>query len=154
MINKQLKELPSVSQVIHEINDSITIHNRYLKDIINSEIKLYRKLAQSNELNYTRREIIKRIIQEVERLNQSSIKNIINGTGIVLHTGFGRAPISKKIIQRVATKLDGYINLNGDCVEILLGCIDETAFNYNVKDFIERPFSFKDIFLTQIKKTK
>ena len=48
MINKQLKELPSVSQVIHEINDSITIHNRYLKDIINSEIKLYRKLAQSN----------------------------------------------------------------------------------------------------------
>ena len=30
----------------------------------------------------------------------------------------------------------------------------QTAFNYNVKDFIERPFSFKDIFLTQIKKTK
>ena len=49
MIKKQLKELPSVSQVIHEINDSITIHNRYLNYIINSEIKLYRKLAQSNE---------------------------------------------------------------------------------------------------------
>ena len=117
MLNKQLKELPSVSQVIHEINDSITLHNRYLKDIINSEIKLYRKLAQANELNYTRREIIKRIIQEVERLDQSSIKNIINGTGIVLHTGFGRAPISKKIIQRVATKLHGYINLEFDLLE-------------------------------------
>jgi L-seryl-tRNA(Ser) seleniumtransferase len=117
MINKQLKELPSVSQVIHEINDSITLHNRYLKYIINSEIKLYRKLAQANELNYTRREIIKRIIQEVERLDQSSIKNIINGTGIVLHTGFGRAPISKKIIQRVATKLHGYINLEFDLLE-------------------------------------
>ena len=117
MLNKQLKELPSVSQVIHEINDSITLYNRYLKDIINSEIKLYRKLAQANELNYTRREIIKRIIQEVERLDQSSIKNIINGTGIVLHTGFGRAPISKKIIQRVATKLHGYINLEFDLLE-------------------------------------
>ena len=117
MLNKQLKELPSVSQVMHEINDSITLHNRYLKDIINSEIKLYRKLAQANELNYTRREIIKRIIQEVERMDQSSIKNIINGTGIVLHTGFGRAPISKKIIQRVATKLHGYINLEFDLLE-------------------------------------
>ena len=117
MLNKQLKELPSVSQVIHEINDSITLHNRYLKDIINSEIKLYRKLAQANELNYTRREIIKSIIQEVKKLNQSSIKNIINGTGIVLHTGFGRAPISKKIIQRVATKLHGYINLEFDLLE-------------------------------------
>ena len=76
MISKQLKELPSVSQVIHEINNSINLHNRYLKEIINLEIKLYRKLAQSNELNYTRREIIKRIIQEVKKLNQSSIKNI------------------------------------------------------------------------------
>ena len=114
MISKQLKELPSISQVMHEINNDITLHNRYLKEIINLQIKIYRKLALSNELDYTRKEIIQRIIQEVNRLDQSSIKNLINGTGIVLHTGFGRAPISKKIIQRVATKLDGYINLEFD----------------------------------------
>ena len=117
MINKQLKELPSVSQVMHEINNSINLHNRYLKEIINLEIKLYRKLAQSNKLDYNRKEIIQRIIQEINRLDQSSIKNLINGTGIVLHTGFGRAPISKKIIQRVATKLDGYINLEFDLLD-------------------------------------
>ena len=117
MISKQLKELPSVSQVMHEINNSINLHNRYLKEIINLEIKLYRKLAQSNKLDYNRKEIIQRIIQEVNRLDQSSIKNLINGTGIVLHTGFGRAPISKKIIQRVATKLDGYINLEFDLLD-------------------------------------
>ena len=48
MIGKQLKELPSVSQVMLEINDNISLHIRYIKYIINSEIKLYRKLAKSN----------------------------------------------------------------------------------------------------------
>ena len=33
---------------------------------------------------------------------------------MVLHTGFGRAPISKKIISTVAKKLEGYINLEFD----------------------------------------
>ena len=111
MIGKQLKELPSVSQVMLEINDNISLHIRYIKYIFNSEIKLYRKLAK-----YKRRDIINKIVQEVESLDKSSIKNIINGTGIVLHTGFGRAPISKKIIQRVAAKLDGYINLEFDLI--------------------------------------
>ena len=116
MIGKQLKELPSVSQVMLEINDNISLHIRYIKYIINSEIKLYRKLAKNNVLEYKRRDIINKIVQEVESLDKSSIKNIINGTGIVLHTGFGRAPISKKIIQRVAAKLDGYINLEFDLI--------------------------------------
>ncbi|MED5265934.1 MAG: L-seryl-tRNA(Sec) selenium transferase, partial [Candidatus Neomarinimicrobiota bacterium] len=117
MIKEQLKELPSVSQVLHEIENGISLHNRYIKEIINCEIKLYRKLAQANKLDFKRKEIISRIINEVVRLDQSSIKNIINGTGIVLHTGFGRAPISKKIINRVANKLDGYINLEFDLLE-------------------------------------
>ena len=116
MIGKQLKELPSVSQVMLEINDNISLHIRYIKYIINSEIKLYRKLAKNNVLEYKRRDIINKIVQEVESLDKSSIKNIINGTGIVLHTGFGRAPISKKIIQRVAAKLDAYINLEFDLI--------------------------------------
>ena len=117
MINKYLQELPSVSQVLHEISGSISMHNKYIKYIISSEIKIYRRLAKANKLIFKRSDIIDRIIKEVERLDKSSIKNIINGTGIVLHTGFGRAPISKKIIQRVATKLDGYANLEFDLID-------------------------------------
>ena len=116
MINKQLKEIPSISQVLLEIDQSISLHNRYIKNIINSEIKFYRKLAKDNKLNYNRRDIINKIILEIERLDISSIKNIINGTGIVLHTGLGRAPISKKIIEQVSAKLEGYINLEFDLI--------------------------------------
>ena len=34
MINKQLKEIPSISQVLLEIDQSISLHNRYIKEII------------------------------------------------------------------------------------------------------------------------
>ncbi|NHZ86409.1 MAG: L-seryl-tRNA(Sec) selenium transferase, partial [Planctomycetia bacterium] len=44
----------------------------------------------------------------------SSLRNVINGTGIVLHTNFGRAPIGKKILQNVTQKLSGYVNLEVD----------------------------------------
>ena len=51
MINKQLKEIPSISQVLLEVDQSISLHYRYIKNIINSEIKFYRKLAKDNKLN-------------------------------------------------------------------------------------------------------
>ena len=63
MIDKQLKELPSVSQVILEINDNISLNIKYIKYIINSEIKLYRKLAKANKLKYKRRDIINKIVR-------------------------------------------------------------------------------------------
>ena len=39
------------------------------------------------------------------------MKNIINGTGIVLHTGFGRAPIQKTSLKNVINRVGGYSNL-------------------------------------------
>ena len=43
-----------------------------------------------------------------------SLVNIINGTGIVLHTGFGRAPFDSKLLKSIAKRLDGYVNLEFD----------------------------------------
>ena len=48
------------------------------------------------------------------KIGNSVMKNIINGTGVVLHTGFGRAPLSKKVIANVVKKLEGYVNLEFD----------------------------------------
>ena len=40
--------------------------------------------------------------------------NIINGTGIVLHTGFGRAPFKAQTLKNIAKKMEGYVNLEFD----------------------------------------
>ena len=114
MSKKQLRQLPSVSEVLLKINKSIALHDRYIMEIIKSELRGYRRTAKAGKLDIKRIAITAAILDELDSLNQSSIKNIINGTGVVLHTGFGRAPISKKVISTIAKKLEGYINLEFD----------------------------------------
>jgi len=114
MSKKQLRQLPSVSEVLLDINKSIALHDRYIREVIKSELRGYRRTAKAGKLDVKRSAITAAILDELDSLNQSSIKNIINGTGVVLHTGFGRAPISKKVISTVAKKLEGYINLEFD----------------------------------------
>ena len=114
MSKKQLRQLPSVSEVLLKINKSIALHERYIMEIIKSELRGYRRTAKAGKLDIKRIAITAAILDELDSLNQSSIKNIINGTGVVLHTGFGRAPISKKVISTIAKKLEGYINLEFD----------------------------------------
>ena len=114
MSKKQLRQLPSISEVLLYINKSITLHERYIREIIKLELRGYRRTAKAGKLDIKRSAITAAILDELGSLNQSSIKNIINGTGVVLHTGFGRAPISKKVISTIAKKLEGYINLEFD----------------------------------------
>ena len=114
MSKKQLRQLPSISEVLLDINKSITLHERYIREIIKLELRGYRRTAKAGKLDIKRSAITAAILDELDSLNQSSIKNIINGTGVVLHTGFGRAPISKKVISTIAKKLEGYVNLEFD----------------------------------------
>ncbi|MFC1562794.1 L-seryl-tRNA(Sec) selenium transferase [candidate division KSB1 bacterium] len=43
-----------------------------------------------------------------------NIKKVINGTGVIIHSDFGRVPIAKKILKDLANILDGYVNLEID----------------------------------------
>ncbi len=114
MSQDQLKQLPSVSEVLIEVNQDIKLHNKYITSIIKRELSTYRKDASSEKLTLKRKAIVQAIIDTITHCAQSSMKNIINGTGIVLHTGFGRAPLSKKVIINATKRLEGYVNLELD----------------------------------------
>ena len=101
----QLKQLPSVSEVLLEVRKDTKLHNDYITKIITTEISQYRADAKAGKLKINRKEIVDSILGEIYRLAEPSMKNIINGTGVVLHTGFGRAPISKKVISNATKNL-------------------------------------------------
>lgn len=50
----------------------------------------------------------------VEEMMGSGIRRVINGTGVVLSTNLGRAPLPKWAAQRMASALEGYSNLEFD----------------------------------------
>ncbi len=114
MSDSQLKSLPSVSEVLLELKSDITLNNNYIKFIINQELKQLRSEAKAGKLTMKRRQILKKIIQKIQTEQEGSYASVINGTGIVLHTGFGRAPVSKNIFKTAAQKLEKYSNLELD----------------------------------------
>ena len=114
MKKTNLKDLPSVNEVLIELNDSVSIHDDFLKTLINRAINKYRNKIKNNELSMSPSELLSNITEMVIKDSSRSLVNIINGTGIVLHTGFGRAPFDSKLLKSIAKRLDGYVNLEFD----------------------------------------
>lgn len=60
-------------------------------------------------------ELIFRIPEKMEQLlrhkGQEEMCRVINATGVVLHTNLGRAPISRKAMEKICAMMTGYTNL-------------------------------------------
>ena len=109
-----LKDCPSVHQVLLELNGNMLLHEDYIKYIINSELTKIRANIRKGELSKTKGELLSHIASQVLLQSAPKLVNVINGTGIVLHTGFGRAPFRGKQLKDLADRLDGYVNLEFD----------------------------------------
>ena len=114
MVQNQIKNLPSVSEVLLKANKYKSLNKRYLSYIIKNELKIFRGLAMKGNLKQSRSKIIQEVLSVIDQLSTSSIQSVINGTGIVLHTGLGRAPVDKTVAKEIADRLSGYINLEFD----------------------------------------
>ncbi len=80
------------------------------------------------------------------RMRRSAYRPVINGTGVVLHTNLGRAPLPRSVANRVADLSTGYLNLEIDlesgerdhrhdrlrpALSRVLGCQDVVVVNNN-----------------------
>jgi L-seryl-tRNA(Ser) seleniumtransferase len=103
--------MPSVTSIINSISIDTRVHENFLKALINQELDELRAKISNENYDFEKDEIIKKISKTVMEKAKSSFVNIINGTGIVLHTGFGRAPFSGSYLKNIADKINGYSNL-------------------------------------------
>jgi len=55
--------------------------------------------------------LIDAIIRRIERKNDMSMRRVINGTGVILHTNLGRAPLSADIKEKVWEIAENYSTL-------------------------------------------
>src|SRR4051794_6962949 len=52
--------------------------------------------------------------ERLARLTEPSLRRVVNATGVVLHTNFGRAPLAPAAVARVSEVAAGYSNLEYD----------------------------------------
>ncbi|MCC6318580.1 MAG: L-seryl-tRNA(Sec) selenium transferase [Gemmatimonadaceae bacterium] len=62
----------------------------------------------------TEHEWSERVAEALERGERPSLRRVLNGTGVVLHTNLGRAPLSRAAIEAISATAAGASNLEYD----------------------------------------
>lgn len=107
-VEQQLRDIPSVDSVVAALahletrfpRKLIVGEVRRLLDAVRAEIKCGR--------NGNTASIESRVERNLSRLEESSLRRVINATGVVLHTNLGRAPLA------AFEPLSGFTNLEYD----------------------------------------
>ncbi len=109
------REIPSVNSILQKLDlNQINLPRENILLIIKNNLSGLRRLDKKDLDSIIKEEIISEIINQINSSSKNSLSKVINGTGIVLHTGLGRAPISKDILTNIAEDISGYTNLEFD----------------------------------------
>lgn len=120
MDKKELfRKLPSVDEVLSkdEIKNTLNFYPRSIVlETIREVIELNRKeIINSNKyLDINIESIVNDVIYKVKLKYSLSLKKVINGTGIVIHTNLGRSLVSEQIKDDLFSIATRYSNLEYD----------------------------------------
>lgn len=113
-MNDLLRSLPRVDFIISLLNDNL-VRADIVKQLVTDEIELTRKAIISGHVkSIDAIEIANTINAKIDILTSPSLKRIINATGIVLHTNFGRAVLSEKTLHHLYETTAHYNTLEYD----------------------------------------
>ncbi len=123
--NKYYRNIPKVDSILEneKIKDLLKVTSRELVlDCIREATEDLRALINKNpddedKINEEIKNIVENITLKADRLINYNMKKVINGTGTILHTNLGRAPISKEAAERAMNIVTGYSNLEYDLEE-------------------------------------
>jgi len=103
------RAIPAVGKLIEALSD-IDLPRSLIVGLVRQHLAGLRNTGGNSDFN----QIIDAIRGESARLQRTRLQPIINGTGIVLHTNFGRAPLSVAAARKVAKIAASYSNLEYD----------------------------------------
>ena len=110
------KELPSIDALYQILDiDSIAYPRDLIKNQLRKILNSIRKDIKLNKISSNiKEETISRAKSSIALLTSFKLNQLINGTGIVLHTGLGRSPLSKDLVSESFDRIYPYSNLEFD----------------------------------------
>lgn len=99
-----LSDIPSVERILND-NRIINLLEKYSRDsiikLIRVELEISRQSIIDSNIEFNYEVFIDTLINKTENLWLNEIKNVVNATGVILHTNLGRAPLSLDAIDSV-----------------------------------------------------
>lgn len=116
----KLRSIPSVESLISDpaLAELVSSHPRsVVLDSIRDVLVVERESIQSGGEPAGRDGLIRQIKRRVRLDDMSSLRRVVNATGVILHTNLGRAPMSGDAAEAMREVAAGYCNLEYDLIE-------------------------------------
>src|SRR5438093_9688908 len=109
--SRSRRDIPAVSKVLDALGD-YDLPRPLIIDVVRRELLKVRAKLETPEFE----SIVDLVRSSIERLSASRLQPVINGTGIVIHTNLGRAPLAPEAICALSKIGPAYSNLEYDVV--------------------------------------
>lgn len=129
---KSKRNIPSV-EILASNKKILAAGEGLARPLIIEQIKviiLRTKSELSDGATITQGDFQKRIITAIETIALSRIGRVINGTGVLVHTNLGRAPLPESLFDRIKKLITGYGNLEFSVADGKRGRRGELAEKY------------------------
>jgi L-seryl-tRNA(Ser) seleniumtransferase len=103
------RQIPPVSKILDAVGDS-DLPRPFVVDVVRHKVSRIRASGALPEFDG----IVTDIQRSLDELRATRLQSVINGTGIVIHTNFGRAPLAREAMDALNEIGGGYLNLEYD----------------------------------------
>ena len=103
------REIPAVNKVLDALGE-YDLPRPLVVDLVRRGLSKIRSNSEIPEFEST----VERLHRSLELCRASRLQPVINGTGIVIHTNFGRAPLTPEAVRVLTEVGSGYSNLEYD----------------------------------------
>jgi L-seryl-tRNA(Ser) seleniumtransferase len=101
--------IPAVNNVVEAVGET-DLPRRLIVDVVRRELAAERSKRKISAPEA----IVQRVRERVDAIRRSRLQTIINGTGIIIHTNLGRAPLALEAAETLRQIGSSYVNLEQD----------------------------------------
>lgn len=118
-----MRRLPAVDELLHlePLVELQKIHPRGLiVNVVRQELESVRKAVLGGQEEASlpeRNELAQRIVKRVQEQARPSLRRVINGTGVIVHTNLGRSLLADSAVKLMVEVSQNYSNLEFDLHE-------------------------------------
>ena len=104
--SRSRRHIPAVNKVLEAL-DAVDLPRKVIVAIIRRELSA---LRESDKI-FAFKDVFDHVMKALDRHVRSRLQPVINGTGVILHTNFGRAPLSQRALESITQIAANYSNL-------------------------------------------
>ncbi|MGZ4778577.1 MAG: L-seryl-tRNA(Sec) selenium transferase [Thermoanaerobaculia bacterium] len=108
-----LRSIPAVERILSSDAFSALV-SAFGRDNVKRQLTAYLQSLRALRRPYVAAESVEKVAAALQSATQTTLRRVINGSGVIIHTNLGRSPVDEAIWRSAGKLVSGYSNLEFD----------------------------------------